>query len=366
MITPPRLRILYVAYPMLPVSESSCGGAEQMLWALEAEIARRGHATAVAATDGSRVSGELLATGSVPEEFDRFDVREAEHERVVLNFLKECHAHGRGLDLVHDKGGNFWRRAAEVDLPVLATLHLPRSFYPERAFAAAPANLFFNCVSASQARTFADVPQVLGVVPNGIRMEYFPPPVRERDRYLLWVGRICPEKGTHLAIDVALSAGMPLIIAGDVYPFTYHQNYFEHNVRPYLQGRRPEIHYVGAPRFTAKLKLLRHAAAVLVTTLAEETSSLIAMEAMACGTPVVAFRRGALPEVVEHGATGFLVDSTEEMAAAVHRVSEIDTTFCRRLVERKFSAARMAADYLSLYGQVLQRHAGVQPTLATA
>ncbi len=332
---------------MLPVSEESCGGAEQMLWTLEAEMARRGRQTVVAACEGSRVAGTLFATGAPPEELDRFEQRDHEHAARTLQLLAR-----RRFDLVHDKSGGFWRHAGKIDVPVLATLHLPRSSYPA-GFDRLPPNLHFNCVSAAQLRDFAGLPGMLGAVTNGIHLPYFPPPHSRREPYLLWLGRICEEKGTHLAIQAAHRAARTLVIAGEVYPFSYHRAYFDREIRPHLDGLRPRVHYVGPPKFSDKLRLLRRARALLLPSLVDETSSLVAMEAMACGTPVVAFRRGAIPEIVEHGVTGLLVDSPEEMADAVQRVGEIDPRACRARVEERFTARRMAVEYESLYESVL-------------
>ena len=350
-----RLRILYVAYPMLAVSENSCGGAEQMLWALEGEIARRGHHTAVAACDGSRISGTLLATGAAPREQDRFEQREAEHTARILAYLGRVQQSSQRYDVVHDESGWFWRHASEVDAPVLATLHLPRSFHPAGAFDQLPPNLLFNCVSDTQLRTFAELPRLVGVVRNGIRLELFPPTRARREDYLLWMGRICPEKGAHVAIEVARRAGLPLAIAGDVYPFSYHQAYFECEIRPHLSERMPIVRYAGPPGFEEKLDLLRRARALLLPSLVDETSSLVAMEAMACGTPVVAFRRGAIPEIVRDGVTGLLVNTVEEMVRAVGGVGEINPLTCRTHIEANFSASCMAAEYERLYEDVIRR-----------
>ncbi len=351
MKVPRRLRILYVAYPLLPVSDENAGGAEPMLWTLEREMACRGHETIVAACGGSRVSGELLDTGPAASQPDEFEQREAAHTSRILGFLDECRQCGDSCDLIHDKSGHFWRHAAAVSTPVLATLHLPRTFYSQDLSANAAPNLFFNCVSEAQAQTFADLP-LLGIVRNGIALERFPLTC-DKGNYLLWLGRICEEKGAHIAIEVARRAGLPLVLAGQVYPFSYHKQYCQREIRPHLDGSR--VRFVESPTFAVKVELLGHARAVLVPSLVSETSSLVTMEAMACGTPVVAFRRGGIPEVVADGLTGFLVDSPEEMAQAAQRVASMDPWTCRQHVELRFSASRMADEYKRLYEAVPTR-----------
>jgi len=376
-----RLSILYVAYPLLKVSDESAGGAEQMLLTLEREMAAAGHRTTVAACDGSRVCGRLLATGAAATAPDHYARREQEQSARILQFLRD---HPGEFDLIHDKSGSFFRHAGECPAPVLATLHLPRAFYPEEFFSDFPRNLWFNCVSHSQARTFADLPNMIGVVQNGIAVERYlllpgaysksfrsgstPLPQRlkpglcaardgaaeaaplHQGDYLLWLGRICEEKAPHLAIAVAQQAGVPLVITGQVYPFRYHQAYFEREIRPWISGG---VRFVESPSFADKVKLLREARAVLLTSTAEETSSLVAMEAMACGTPVIAVRCGAFAEIVADGETGFIVETVEEMALALEDVERISPKACRTRVEQQFSAGRMAQEYEGLYRRVL-------------
>ena len=172
--------ILYVAYPLLTVTEESAGGAEQVLWTLEREMSCRGAHTTVAASAGSRVSGELFATGEPCVEADDYDRRRIEHENRVVAFVQKRERDGMPFDLIHDMSGSFWRRAAEIDTPVLATLHLPRSFYPEGSFGEVAENVSFNCVSDSQARSFANLDAMAGVVPNGIALDRFDLPERCR------------------------------------------------------------------------------------------------------------------------------------------------------------------------------------------
>ena len=342
----PNFSILYVSYPLLPVSEDSAGGAEQVLWALEREAVRSGVRTTVAACAGSHVAGELLETGAAVEELDAFEAREAEHSARIL---EECRQ--RRFSLVHDHSGHFFRYAAEVNAPLLATLHLPRSFYPEDIFESLAPNVYFTCVSERQVNSFRDLPRMLPPVKNGVALDLFKPDSSPR-KHLLWLGRICPEKAPHIALDVAARMDIPLVLAGQVYPFSYHQQYFRREIRPRLQ-KNPIACFVDTPTFDEKLRVLQRAKALLITSEAAETSSLVALEAMACGTPVIAYGNGALPEIIRNGETGFVVHTVREMCNAIDAVSEIHPDTCRKYVEQNHSVEKMAAECFERYRQVL-------------
>lgn len=343
------LSILYVAYPLLSISDQSAGGAEQVLLTLEADMLRLGHRTAVAAANGSQVSGRLLGTGRPAHRPDQYEERVREHSERIQTYLQD---HPREFDIIHDHSGYFWSTGQTSSARLLATLHLPRPFYPEQSFRQCSPEVQFNCVSESQARTFEDLLGPVPVVPNGISVNAFEFSMQKKN-YLLWLGRICEEKAPHLAIEVARGAGLPLILAGQVYPFSYHRAYFRREIAPFLQNPEAQVRFVDSPSFEKKVELLRDAKALLLTSSAEETSSLVALEAMASGTPVLAFRRGGVPEVVTDGKTGFLVDSSEEMSSAISRLDAISPTVCRNSVEEGFSSARMALDYENLYERIL-------------
>jgi glycosyltransferase involved in cell wall biosynthesis len=342
-----KLRVLYVAYPLLPVSEHSAGGAEQVLCTLEREMHARGHQTTVAACSGSRVAGELFATGDPAEAPDEFDLRSQQQTEALLQWLGA----GAEFDLIHDMSGGFWQHADGLPIPVLATLHLPRPLYTNVDFSRVPECVSFNCVSNSQTPEFSDLPRVLGVAANGIALDCFPRELvkQEKREYVLWIGRICEEKGTHVALDVAHTAGEKLIIAGTVYPFLYHQKYFAREVIPRLKRAGNRAKYIERPSFVEKVDLIRNARAVLITSEINETSSMIAMEAAACGTPVIAFRRGALPEVVAEAITGMLVNDQSEMVSALTRARRIEPEQCLAHAHEHYSAERMTECYSQLY-----------------
>jgi len=262
---------------------------------------------------------------------------------------------------VHDMSGSFWTRAAEIDSPVLATLHLPRDFYPAGSFENVPANVKFNFVSETQARDFGPLSAApCAVVRNGMALDGFTPNLSSDGRSrLMWLGRICEEKGTHLALEIARMASMPITIAGQTYPFSYHQRYFENEVAPRLASM-PDAKFIGPVSRQEKNRLLCGAKALLVTSQVAETSSLVAMEAAASGTPVIAFRCGALAEVVRDGITGFLVDRVEDAVQAVRHLEEINPAACVQHARERFSSRTMAAKYVRLYAW-LTRDQGATP-----
>jgi glycosyltransferase involved in cell wall biosynthesis len=264
--------------------------------------------------------------------------------------------------------GSFWSCAPRVQTPVLSTLHLPRSFYRPNLFETIASNVSFNCVSRSQACDFGDLRALQGVIPNGILLdEAGVEAIAANGGHrsgLLWLGRICEEKGPHAALEIAERAGAPVTIAGQVYPFSYHREYFANAIAPRLR-RMPRATLVESPSAAEKRRLLATAEALLITSQVEETSSLVAMEAAAAGTPVVAFARGAIAEVVEDGVTGFLVGDAEEAIDALSGLEEISREACVHHAREHFSCATMADGYADLYERILaeplDRFRGYEP-----
>lgn len=336
------ITVLSIGYPLAPVTENTAGGAEQILAILDEALVARGHGSIVVAPEGSRTRGRLIPT-IVPQ--GQLDLEAKSrvyrgYRSIVQSALQE-----NSVDLIHMHGIDFLEYLPPGGLPCVVTLHLPLSWYPARAFSLRRPNTLLVCVSESQKRNGPIIASSCRIIPNGIPIEQYRTAC-DKGNYVVALGRICPEKGFHLALDAASEAGIPLVLAGQVFAYQAHQEYFENIIRPRLDGGHRFIGPVGGRR---KNELLAGARCLLVPSLVDETSSLVAMEALACGTPVVAFRRGALPEIIEDGCTGFLVDTPSQMTQAILHTGQLSSSLCRERAERTFSATRMIQDYLSLY-----------------
>lgn len=343
-----RYTILNVAYPLAPVGPDAVGGAEQILGALDAALVRAGHRSIVVACGGSAVHGELVSIprfrGPLTEE-----VRSrAWHDQrcAIRNILRE-----RPVDLIHFHGLDFNHYLPGDGPPALVTLHLPPEWYEAEAFRLERPQTYFVCVSKDQRSRCPDSARLLPEIPNGVDVRRLTAHHARRG-FAVALGRICPEKGFHFALDAARLAGMPLLLGGEVFRYPAHEAYYQSEIVPRLDAQRRHLGPVG---FARKRRLLSAAQCVVIPSLAPETSSLVAMEALACGTPVVAFPVGALPEIVEEGKTGFLVQGVEEMAEAMKKAAGLSHEDCRRAARSRFSLERMTQQYLDLYHELIPR-----------
>ncbi|HVJ90596.1 MAG TPA: glycosyltransferase, partial [Labilithrix sp.] len=167
-----------------------------------------------------------------------------------------------------------------------------------------------------------------------------------KEDFVLALGRICPEKGFDLALDAAKKAGLPLILGGRVPPFHEHQVYFDREIAPRLDSER---RFLGPIPLAERADLLARARCLVVPSLWSETGPLVALEALASGTPVVARPVGAMPENLEQGKTALFVEDVDDMARAMLEVKRLDPRECRRAAEERFSAELMVERYITLY-----------------
>lgn len=348
--------VLSIAYPFAPVGPNLVGGAEQILWDLDQAIVAAGNTSVVVACEGSKPAGRLIPV-PLPE---RNSLDDADQEWCRSQFhaaIRRALASER-IDLVHVHSMDLFGYEFPPDLPLLITLHLPVEWYPQHAMAKYRGRAKFCYVSETQRRAgvaaFGDAP----VIENGVEVEAFDGEVK-KSNFALVMGRICPEKNAHSALEAATKAGIRVIIGGNVYPYRAHQQYFEDKIEPQLKKRSStsDHEFAGPLSPERRQRLLAEAKCLLHPTLAPETSSLVAMEALAAGTPVIAYRSGALPEIIEDGVTGFLVGGVDEMAEAIHKVDALSPVKCHEAAEKRFSKKKMIDRYFDLYGRMLWRDA---------
>ncbi len=334
------LTVGILAPPWLPVPPAAYGGTENVLDALARGLVAAGHRVVLFTTGDSTCPVERrwchpravgIGAGGVVDE-----------ARQVVEGYRALR--GAGVDVVHDHTvvGPLYG-AGLPGLAVVATNHGP--FGPELApiYAAVADRVGVIAISHHQAGTAAGMP-LAGVVHHGIDVDGIPVGAG-RGGYALFVGRMHPDKGIDRAIAAARDAGMPLRIAAKMGE-PAERRYFDEVIAPLLGGN---VEYVGEVDRPAKVALLGDACCLLDPVQWDEPFGMVVPEALACGTPVVASDRGSLPELVDHGRTGFVCTDHASLVAALHAVGQLDRSQCRAVAERRFSAARMVADHLTVY-----------------
>jgi glycosyltransferase involved in cell wall biosynthesis len=340
-----QLVVLNVAYPFAVAGPDAVGAAEQTVTQLDAALARDGHESIVMACEGSMTRGILLATRIPPGVFDETARRHAydQYQFTLNKFLEKW-----PIDLIHMHGVDFYEYLPPPGVPVLVTLHLPVHWYPGRIFRLERPNTFLHCVSSRQRTNCPPCANLLPEIENGVAPELFLSRHARRN-FAVTMGRICPEKGFHLALEAARRARTPLLLAGQVFRNEAHEAYFNKEISPRLDASR---RFIGPVGFRRKRRLLSSARCLLAPNSPPETSSLIAMESLACGTPVIAFRSGALADIVEDGRTGFLVSNEKEMADAIYAAGSLDRDTCRQSALERFSHQRMIDKYFATYDRL--------------
>jgi glycosyltransferase involved in cell wall biosynthesis len=351
------LRIAMLAPPWIPIPPPAYGGIEEVVALLCEGLVEAGHDVTLFAPPGSesRAAVRPLLDSPYPDEIQIAQF-EADHVARAFTEIEAAAEEGRPYDVVHDHTGHVaLAMANRLSVPMVHTLHGPfddraRAFYAAHAHKAL-------IVALSRAQLEAAPDEIVGaaVVPNPLRVEAWPFEPGH-DGFLLWIGRMSPDKGPHRAIRVARAAGVPLVLAGPVQPGQ--EKFFAREVEPHLDDSG--VRYVGEAGAEDKRRLYSDAMALLMPIRWPEPFGLVMVEAMACGTPVIAFPEGAAPEVVIDGVSGFLVEDEAAMAAALGRVDELDPARCRAAAER-FGVEPVVEAYSEVYRRAAARKPRAAP-----
>lgn len=341
-----------LAPPWIPVPPPGYGGIEAMIALLCDGLLARGHDVTLLAAPGSSSSAEIRTV--LPDAHDDSIEKaryEADHVARAFELIDAAAASGTPYDVIHDHCGfTAFAMADRIAVPMVHTLHGPFTpdtceFYERHARKA-------NAVALSRHQRSAAPPslRITGVIPNPIDVHDWP--YRdEKDDYVLWLGRMTSVKGPQRAISAARAAGVPLVLAGPVQ--SGEEEFFAREVEPHIDA--DGVRYVGEVGGEAKKRLVAGARALLMPIRWAEPFGIVMVEAMACGTPVIAFPEGAATDIVRDGVNGFLVSDEDGMAGAVRAVGQLDPAASRSHVSARYSVDEVAAAYSAVYADAPHR-----------
>lgn len=341
------MRIAVLSPPWFPVPPSGYGGIEWIVSLLADGLVDAGHDVTLFASGDSHTRAQLEAVFPVaPSEW-------IGHTFWELRHTVSCLLRSGEFDVISDHTGLLGLALGSMGpTPLAHTVHGPLGGEPGELYASVVAMVpraALISVSDSQRLPRPALPWI-ATCRNALDLSVYPfrP---ERGDYLLFLGRMTADKGAHSAIAIAIESGLPLKLAGKCRE-PLELQYFDELVRPHLSD---SVEYLGEVTHGEKVRLLQHARATLFPIEWDEPFGLVMIESMACGTPVIATRYGAVSEVIDDGVSGIVVDSWREIPAALERADELDPHLQRRTVEERFSPARMVADYVAAYEATIER-----------
>lgn len=348
------MKIAIVSPVMGPVPPKKYGGIELIVDELAHGLAEHGHTVTVFCSGESTITGPNItrvetspyATRHHPDEN-----REWERKQLYEVFNRQ-----HDFDVIHlnyeptvcrfDVDGIPVNLLDSFEVPVALTFHNTTDIAENIAYYKNTPSLYRHSmifISENQRSRVAFFPNAQ-VIYNALPIANFPLE-KQKENYMLFLGRITPAKGLLEAIAVAQKTNIPLFIVAKVDPAD--QDYYEKEIKPHIDGKL--VHYLGEADFPGKVAYLKKARCLLFPIQWEEPFGLVMVEALACGTPVVAFRRGSVPEIIQDSINGYIVDTVEEMATAVKKVGLISSLACRESVETRFDTKRMVSEYEKLF-----------------
>jgi len=315
------------------------GGTEFVISLLTEELVKRGHEVTLFSTADSITKAKLVPIW--PKSLVKANL--ATPFSAIALLYKELLERQDEFDIIHDHGEQYGVSFSKfLKPPIVSTMHNPITEEKNILFKKYP-DINYVAISKNQKKSGPGI-NITETIYHGIPIENYKFNPKPKN-YLLWLSSIQPDKGTAAAIEIAKMAGEKLIIAGPIHP--QHADYFEYRIKPLIDGK--QIQFVGEADFEKKVELFKNAKAFLFPIKRQEPFGLVVIESMACGTPVIAFKEGSIPELIEQGKTGFIVKDKIEALRALKKIKTISRSYCREYVKKNFPIIRMVDHYERLY-----------------
>ena len=376
------MKIAHIAPPWITIPPKNYGGTEIVLYNLVEEQVAHGHDVTLFAPGDARTSARLISF--FPHALIDAGVPWQGHLKAYYHLYKAVeYIKDHDFDIVHTHLSSsadmyLFPLTAHLAIPHVMTLHSHFPFDRVQSWTGDADDCYMEwalsvpmIVISEHARTERTLPlNVVGVVHHGLPLAHFQPTVKQPERFFVWLGRFVPEKGPHLAIEAAKKAGVPIVLAGTIDQHMQESvDYFEQVIKPHLNHQ--QVKYIGPVDMEQKIDLLSRARGLLNPIQWEEPFGMVMIEAMAVGCPVIAFARGAAPEIVADGRSGFLVHDVNEMAQCISRIDELDRMVVQAHAEHNFTAQAMAVKYTKVYKKIIASSIGkvtfpIHPTKATS
>lgn len=374
------MKIAHIAPPWITIPPQNYGGTEIVLYNLVEEQVAHGHDVTLFAPGDARTSARLISF--FPHALIDAGVPWQGHLKAYYHLYKAVeYIKDHDFDIVHTHLSSsadmyLFPLTAHLALPHVMTLHSHFPFDRVQSWTGDADDCYMEwalsvpmIVISEHARAERTLPlNVVGVVHHGLPLVHFQPAVKQPERFFVWLGRFVPEKGPHLAIEAAKKAGVPIVLAGTIDQHMQESvDYFEQVIKPHLNHQ--QVKYIGPVNMEQKIDLLSRARGLLNPIQWEEPFGMVMIEAMAVGCPVIAFARGAAPEIVADGRSGFLVHDVNEMAHCISRIDELDRMVVHAHAEHHFTAQAMAEKYTKVYKKIIASSSGkvtfpIHPTKA--
>ncbi len=376
------MKIAHIAPPWITIPPKNYGGTEIVLYNLVEEQVAHGHDVTLFAPGDARTSARLISF--FPHALIDAGVPWQGHLKAYYHLYKAVeYIKDHDFDIVHTHLSSsadmyLFPLTAHLAIPHVMTLHSHFPFDRVQSWTGDADDCYMEwalsvpmIVISEHARAERTLLlNVVGVVHHGLPLAHFQPTVKQPERFFVWLGRFVPEKGPHLAIEAAKKAGVPIVLAGTIDQHMQESvDYFEQVIKPHLNHQ--QVKYIGPVDMEQKIDLLSRARGLLNPIQWEEPFGMVMIEAMAVGCPVIAFARGAAPEIVADGRSGFLVHDVNEMAQCISRVDELDRMVVQAHAEHNFTAQAMAEKYTKVYKKIIASSIGkvtfpIHPTKATS